>query len=238
MNKTWMVHHLARCGSHAIINWMARCLHTSVQHYNNVNHELTPRNIEIYENGQYIKRIEKFMVYNGDCDLRICSTENFDLNGYKETFGGEPIDRTFFIIRDPRNWIASSLKTGGYLGDLENAYQGDTMKEFGYTKWFCESITRPGMYKQYLGEILGETNLTGRDVEVIDYDLWLESDPYRDSFDFGNSNVDTSEESPYCGGSSFGGGSPLQRWNEMEDEVNQYIDEEMKDLYEEYKQQR
>lgn len=223
--ERFMVHHLARCGSHAIIDWIMRSMANdgiNVVHYNNVNQYLKPRNRSRYTGGD-----------KAATPTKIYSTENFDLRGYQSVFGELPLDRIIFIIRDYRHWLSSSLKVGGFLGRPESTSQSPAMKRFGYLDWFCGSMCRVEMYKQYLREILGYTNYLNREITVIDFDSWVASDEYRESLPVGNVAI-ADKPSTHCGGSSFGGGDVRDRYSGMKKQVDEFIDDEIVKLYNEY----
>jgi hypothetical protein len=188
--------------------------------YNNINEKLKPRGKTAYPKGSAKHR------------FRVLSTENFDLRGWSIIFGQIDIDKVFMIIRDPINWAASSLKIGGYLSDLYGTGQSDAMRKFGYADYFCGTLNRIEMYKQYLREIIDPPFWINQNVVGIDYNYWLIHGEYRQWLAQQNDFVDTGVPpmSKFGGGSSFDTFAPMRRWVDVP-EAEEYVDEEMKELY-------
>lgn len=232
----YMVHHLARCGSHAIMNWMGRQMEPITVCFNNVNEKLEQRSVEIHEeNKRWIDG--DLSGFEGDIRNRIYSTENFDFRGYGE-LNTSDIDTTIIILRDPKNWIASSLNIDGYLSDLYETYQSQAMQDFGYSKWFCASLNRLEMYKQYLREAIGITKHITNETVNIYYNYWFLDRDYREKiandlgFEFTDEGFDFKPS--YGGGSSFDIFDPMNRYEQIDYDVNEFIDEDMMELHEEY----
>lgn len=162
-NKPYFVTGLARCGHHAIIAWLCKQHDETILFHNNVNGDLKH------------KRTTKYGEKD-DPDRHLYSLENFDLRGFQDLFSDQEMEQFILVVRDPFNWVASSLKKGGNLKRLSETWQSTAME---YEKWFCASMSRLDMYKQQMKQIIGKIDLIGRDYQVIKYNDWFCDRDYR-----------------------------------------------------------
>ena len=215
--KKIIVMGLARNGHHAIINWMCRQLEGRTVFKNNVNEKLQPRAVLNYGRGK--------------TQNQVCSFENFDLVGFKKLFKPGDFDQIILVVRDPYNWIASSLKKRvGYnekLALLTKPFKqgGDGLR---YSRYFGESKGRLDMFYQYMEQVLKEKDYLGQDFITVNFNKWFVSKPYRKKiaheigFPFTDKGVN--QVLAFGGGSSFdrhnfaGRASQmkvLERWKQM-----------------------
>lgn len=204
---------LARSGYHGIVQWIGENYPSATLFHNNVNQYLWPRRVQYFGSSA---------VHHS-----LYSLENFDINGYEETFGHMPFDKIVLVMRDPYNWLASSLAKGGNLAKVEETFEPS---ELPYNKYFCQSMSRLGMYKEYMREIEGETNLLPDNMEFINYNKWFASGRYRIELSK-RLGMPPTESLPgivpnYGGGSSFSGMDKrknpedlgvLTRWDRFKD---------------------
>lgn len=162
---------LARTGSHSIINWICKQLSGKIYYFNNCNQDLDARNKIIYNS----KENHSYNVY---------SLENFDLDGFKKLYGNKNFSKIIIIIRDPANWIASSLKYGGRLAKIEKPLKVGIRKSWdnkkiNYVEYFCQSKSRIEMYYQYMNQVLGNFDYIGKDFIIVNYNKWFVDKNYR-----------------------------------------------------------
>lgn len=192
MNRLpYFVTGLARCGHHAIIAWLCKQHRETILFHNNVNGKLKHRNTTKYGDGK-----PKRHLY---------SLENFDLRGFQELFGEQPMKQFILVVRDPLNWIASSLKNDDkVLAKLTETWEP---RVGYYERWFCASMSRLNMYKQQMKQIIGKHNLIGRDYIVVKYNNWFYDKNYRReitrklNIPFSDDGINSVPK--YGGGSSF-----------------------------------
>lgn len=190
---------LARAGGHGFINWLCKQLEGHVVFKNNVFQDLTPRSVDHYGDK------------NAEVSTTVYSFENFDLQGYKELYENkDPFDKIIILNRDPFNWIASSIAKGTKLGLLDQTFiPGPNQIEGGlhYVKWFCQSMARIDMFRQYMQQCLGEIDLLGRDFTHVSYNEWFTSKEYREgickALDIPFTDKGLQDVPDYGGGSSF-----------------------------------
>lgn len=180
---------IARSGHHAIVHWMAKGLNKGVMHFANINEDFDPRRINVYGDGDIIHNT-------------IYSIENFDLQGFSEIFA-DTFDMIVLVIRDPYNQIASSLKKGHNLAVLDRPFEPSKP----YAKWFCQSMSRLEMMKQYMRHVLGDENRINESFKVVNYNYWFASPEYRkkiaDELDITDNKEGVEEVLGFGGGSSF-----------------------------------
>jgi len=197
--STILVVALARAGGHGFINWLCNQLDGHIIFKNNVFEDLTPRSVDHYGD----KAAEAITT--------VYSFENFDLRGYRELYKEQdPFDQIIILNRDPFNWIASSIAKGTKLGLLDETFiPGPNQVPEGkhYAKWFCQSMTRIDMFRQYMQQCLKEIDLLQRDYIDVNYNKWFASKEYRENIckdlkiPFTDRGINTIPD--YGGGSSF-----------------------------------
>lgn len=235
-NNRILVLALARSGYHAVVHWMCVHLPGKVTFLNNCNHELAFRNRNVYKNAGN----GRHMVY---------SFENFDLEGFEPLRVGEHFGKIVFVMRDPFNWLASSLMKKGKLNKPEKPFT-PSQNKVRYPPYFGATKSRIAMYKQYIDQIYGLYDyLGGRDFHIIRYNDWFADHQYRSAIaqDIGFVNQDFGLDyvSPRGSGSSFDGrkyrgrGSQmdvLSRWKVFADDERfcRLMDRELVEIAEEY----
>jgi len=191
----YLVLAMGRSGHHAIIDWIGERCYGEAVHYNNV--------IRGWEYGELIPNKNKVRKLNNSDgkENSIYSIEDVPADEM------EKLDPYYFnqlkntvaiiVIRDPRNWLASSIKIGG---DAYNYLDKPINKD----RLYCSRIDA---YKSHLHEALGNTYNIKMPRTFVLYDKWFECSEYRDivSFRLGLINIPgiPGKVSGFAGGSSF-----------------------------------
>lgn len=199
---------LARSGHHAVTHWICKRFPGRVVYHNNCNHLLKWRNKSVYKNGP-------------GGTTWVYSFENFDLNGFAPLGLRGQFDKVIIINRDPYNWIASSMAKGknAKLAILTEPFRS-SQKQVQYPNYFCNSMSRLDMFKQYMDECLGRTNLIGEDFYQVNYNKWFVDIKYRKKIckdfgvPFGDQGIDYVP--PRGSGSSFDGRKFRGKGSEMD----------------------
>jgi len=183
----------ARSGYHAIANWYCSQLPGKARFLNNCNEIMKPRNISVYKNP-------------GSGRAMVCSFENFDLTGFRPLNIARMFQRVIIVLRDPYNWLASSLAKDGHLNLPEETFKPN--KKYSYSPYFCQSMTRIDLWKQYARHYLGEENLIGSiPTTYILFNNWHKSEDYRkdicEQLDVEYNSAGLDFVSPRGSGSSF-----------------------------------
>jgi len=203
---------LCRSGHHPVIHWLASQGDGNAVHHNCCNERLKPG--------------ESVRYGAGSGELEIYSLENFDLRGFQKHFYPEHFHYILMVMRDPRNWAASSIKAD--RGDRSILRPFTTRSELGLCKYYGGTMSRVDMYHQYMAQLLGENDLVGREVIGVSFNRWFASKDYRRALAgrLGLAFTDAGRNfvPKFGGGSSFEGrrkqnkGSSmkvLSRWRKM-----------------------
>ena len=155
---------LARSGYHAIAHWIFSQLDGGCFYLNNCNLELQGRGCDRYPPERH----------------RAWSFENFDLRGFAE------VDRTRFddiilVLRDPYNWIASSLRKGKHCAVLDEAIAIGTRKDYRgrpmtHSRWTLSSMSRVDMFRQYCETAVSSDHPF---TAIANYNRWVVDREYR-----------------------------------------------------------
>jgi len=190
---------MKRSGNHAIINWMIKNCFESQVFINNASTP-TPDLIEVFNAEELHPRL---------VDRTVCSFEHLSFDFFSSS-------STWYIARDPYNWLASWIN--------HHHFDMDTIQKDVST---------------YISNIEKSENL-------ILYNKWFSSQEYRNniahSLEFLNRDLGLDDISKYGRGSSFdsrdkfeGKGSSmdvLNRWkNEIENDLYRNIIDENKDSF-------
>lgn len=162
--KRILVCHLARSGSHAVINWIAsQCGDTTF--YNNCNEALQP-----------LKRPDRWRC-TGKPTAQIYSAENFDIEGFEQVFGSHDLDHVLLINRDIYNLVASSIHRKGDVNSiLTEPFQN--LSHFK-TAWFGESKPRLEMWKTYIRASQKLTHESDEHFVDVNFNKWFSDQAYR-----------------------------------------------------------
>jgi hypothetical protein len=218
---------LSRSGHHAIIHWIASQLPGKTLHHNNCNENLRPTEaIQEYGSGELVNDIYNF--------------EDFDIRGYKEVTKEMDFDQLIFVMRDPFNWIASSLKKGNWIANLKGLYLQKFNETSWYCPWFARTMPRYEMYLQYAAQVERREDFVDRDFLCINYNRWVEDENYRRAlagqldFEFTDAGKDFVPQ--FGGGSSFGDRDVLNRWENYKDDAEYWelLDERFIDFSRRY----
>jgi hypothetical protein len=218
---------LSRSGHHAIMHWIASQLPGKTLHHNNCNENLRPTQTQEHGTGELVSH----NIYN---------FEDLDLRGYQEITEGMDFDKLIFIMRDPFNWLASSLRKGDWAANLK----GLQIKKFNETSWYCpwfaRTMPRYEMYLQYAAQVEGRDDFVEREFLCINYNRWVEDEKYRRyladqlGFEFTDAGKDFVPQ--FGGGSSFGDGNVLNRWENYKNDPKYWelLDERFVDFSRRY----
>lgn len=246
-HKKYLVIALARTGYHAVVQWIARQMSGSALFLNNVNENLVHRrSVVYYKDYNGIELSPSFPLEYDMFDNVIYSLENFDLNGYVELFVDREFDETLLVVRDPFNWLASSLKNGGVLAKVTETWNPS---EIPYAKYFCNSMCRKEMWKQHAKQALGDIDLVPGPTIDVNFNEWFKDRAYRKDL-CGRLDIPFSDKGKnripnFGGGSSFSGKNlngkanklgVLKRWIDFveNEKYLKLIDDDMKELSSRY----
>jgi hypothetical protein len=154
-----MIMSMARCGHHAVIQWIAEGTKETVKiRHNCLNgwdkKELNPNKVTYHEGGRK--------------NHTIATLEDFHLPLWHKLKRFEKFDKVITVVRSPRNWLASSIASPGWANDyLEEPPE--------YTKEL--PVSRIDAFKVYLMHYIGEYDADN--VFPVDYDRWILNEKYR-----------------------------------------------------------
>lgn len=214
--------HVSRAGSHAIQNWLC----TQLPGYVHAHIDWCPRRnagrtVCEYNNGvlkRHFPNREKNPEEQPGAH-RIIMLENFDLRGWHEEGWAGCFDMVAVIARDPYNWLASTYREMCRKPDLvEQMREGRRLsvrQNQGFTKWYGASMGACGMWTQQMRHGLGDENLIGQPVHVMDYNQWVIDREYREALalEYGVEKFTDAafrEVPPHGGGSSWTGRKKLK----------------------------
>jgi hypothetical protein len=223
----YLIFAMGRTGHHAIIEWIARQYPGQVTQLHNC------RKRDYLKQGKLKPRIGKTSSWTnkGDKKAMIYNFEEFDIDLVDEynILDFDQVKKakrvhTMLVLRDPYNWIASSLKIGG-----------------GFTNDIVDRVT---LYKKYLKSAVDEINYSWNPIP-FNYNKWFKSSNYRKKMAKrlcireGDSGLNFVP--PNGGGSSFDKQSfkeraqqmnVLERWKQYKNnpKFKQVLDEEIVDL--------
>ena len=212
MKKVYIILGMKRSGHHAIVNWIAHNHSNGFLHYNNCSSgwqrgDFTPN----YRVGDTDMGIP--LGQTKDIKHRICNVEDLDLLKFRQykmvDFESlKKFDEVYFalVLRDPYNWLASSIKVGGGIAPRTDS--------------------RINLWKMQAEEYLGNTCHINAPLTFVNFPKWFSSKEYRErlSYQFGmkTSHKAVDLVSNQGNGSSFdklkfqnnaSGMKILQRWH-------------------------
>lgn len=119
----YLVFSMARSGHHAFIYWLASAYPGEVIHYNNCVRGWEKKEFLPYSNRKQMYNLANF---SEGRTARILNFEDFDLEDFErfhmQDFKIFQHSKVFIIVlvRDMYNWVASSMKIGGYADEFLN----------------------------------------------------------------------------------------------------------------------
>jgi hypothetical protein len=205
MSKGYLVYGMKRSGHHAIIQWIAANSTGATRHTNDCymsNGKLVP--------GKLQSDNSKVTIYGkGKVQSHIWNIEDFDTNMWKKADPREAKNVVkscstiieVLVLRDPFNWVASCLRSGGgpknRLPFKIPVYKRQAR--------FCKA--------------------PHREVVFVNFNLWFDSEGYRkdlsEKLRLASYNEGLNKTSPRGGGSSFDKMAYKNRAQEM-DVLNRY----------------
>lgn len=192
----YLVFAMARSGHHAFMHWIGKNYPGTVWHGNNT--------IRGWDQGQLIPWSNKWRQYPGEgTEARIYNFEDFDISDWiryrlreLECLRGHQVFPIIFV-RDPANWVASSLKVGRYANKTMDT-------PIGKDEMGRERPSRMELYKRQLREAVCPTI---RGSMVIRYGKWFSDAEYRcwwaDNLGLGNADKGLQDVTSWGSGSSF-----------------------------------
>lgn len=158
---------MGRCGGHALIQWIAENLPGNVEIRNNCHKGWSQRRFE--------PMVTRNIANAGEGNHRISNIEDFYLplwhkckmNNWKEKF-----DYIITVTRSPKNWLASSIKCGGWANDyLDTAPKNEIELP----------VSRIDAYIKYLfGDFDFGYSRYDAWFQNINYDKWCQDGSYRE----------------------------------------------------------
>lgn len=201
MDKVLFIYTMSRSGHHAIINWIQCQFKGKSIHYNHCFKGWGSKKLIPMHGAGGAREI----VMPGKGSLKIYSIEDLDPFDYqKHDFDSFPELRDsevtyMWIIRDPYNWLASSLSKNG-PGAKPDKHMTN---ELGYTG------TRIELYMKQIQEFKGETTHIPHEIMDVSYNDWVISKLYRrdlaKTLDLPFTDAGLNEVSKFGGGSTFDG---------------------------------